>query len=74
MPRAKIMVKMEKNYTDVVGKPVFNKSNRNVIGEVISYDKETGEAVLEIDEQEWQEIANNNMGNIISSRSTENDE
>ena len=56
MKKIKINVRLENGHDDIIGKPVFSKINKNIIGEIIEYDKETGNAILDIDEQMWNEI------------------
>ena len=64
----KITTNLEKNLKDVVGLPITKgNESKEVFGTVIEYNPETGETVMEVDEEKlkelkWMPIAGKTIG------------
>jgi hypothetical protein len=72
MKPIKVTVKLTPGYDNAIGTPVykFDEGIKQKIGKIVEYDKQSGNAVVEISEQIWKKIAGNNIG--ITSRSENN--
>lgn len=71
----KITTQLSPNMENVVGTDV--KMNKEIVGKIITYDKETGTSTIEVTSKEWGEKIVNKMQSTtvgVSSRGTSNEE
>jgi hypothetical protein len=58
----RITTNLPKGCDDVIGTPVSNNEGTEIVGKVVEYNKETGEATIKIKAAIWKQIANGNKG------------
>lgn len=64
----KIVVRLQPNLENVIGLPVRRRPSDNIVGEVVEYNKETGETTVEIEPQTLDELLKIN-DNIVFTNS-----
>ena len=56
----KLNIRLKPNIDNAVGKPIFKTPDKRQIGSVIEYNSETGDAVIEVEDQVWEDITSQN--------------